>query len=231
MTSEIPVLSERWRSTPDEFAAVLGEAQALAPQPTIAGKVVSPSWHLETSKNRIDRPEGSAEKIAPGALIPSKYAYASVLFGESTGKQILVRLARWGVRIEIHGSDADWLKQTELWARDAARKYRPRWWRLASIPGLLVGIVLCIGLPFLGSALAREFGIDGSVPTLIGVALGFGYVATCVLLSLQPRVIVSDGGRTRAATFGIQAALMVISGVVGWVLGRIGDAVVPPPGG
>lgn len=229
MSSFIPVTSERWRSTPDEYAAVLSDAQDLAPQPTRRGDLVPPSWQFETKKGRVDQPTGAVDEVAPDVLIPAKYAYASVSFGDMTGEWILVRLARWGVRIEIRGSDEKWLKDAERWARDAVSKHRPRWWRLASIWGILLGIPLSIALPFLGAGIGGQLGLDANLTAYTGSAIGFAYTVTCLLLSVQPRVLISDGGRTRAVTFGIQAALMAISGFVGWLIARIGDAVLPPP--
>jgi len=83
--------------------------------------------------------------------------------------------------------------------------------------------------PLVGIGLSRLFSFDINAGSVAGSALGLAYVVTCLLLSSQPRVIVSDGGRTRKVTFVIQFALTVISGVVGWVLGRVGDALIPPP--
>ncbi len=229
MTSFIPVLSERWRSTPDEYVAVLAEAQDLAPQPSVGGEVISPSWMFETKKKRLDRPTGSVDEVAPEVLIPARYAYASVSFGDPSGESILVRLARWGIRIEIRGSDKKWLKGAERWAREAVRAHRPWWWRLASVPGLLLGIPLSIALPFLGWAIGGQLGLDTSVSVIVGSVIGFSYTTSSLLLSVQPRVLISDGGRTKSVTFAIQAALMAVSGVVGWIIGRVGDAVLPPP--
>jgi len=187
-----------------------------------------PRWWISERGKELESEQATVEQMSKRVRMPRPIDYLAVKL-DVAGSSIELQLGRVGAEIRLHSEDPYWLTMAHAWAVSTLRGITPwyswtvRVWAFATL--LVLSVASSFALPLV---LHRGFGLSGDIAQQWGWPVAVLFLVLAALTQVIPRVILKRPGPARWRPFVLQALAMFGSGVVGWLIARLGDAILPP---
>lgn len=186
----------------------------------------APSWTISSRRDDLTVSSSAPpEEVAPTISLPKRHRYVSIRLSVG-GNRIRLWVARsGGAEIDVSSSDHRWFLMAKAWADEALRSVSPRYRWIAS-PWLYPLVLLLGSLISVVSSLS-VVGSDYTPLTIAGTIVGLALMATALALTLVPHSVIGPERTHGGAGAPRVLSGYVVAGIIGWIVARVGDTLVP----